>query len=262
MPTGISIAIPVGWCGLVLPRSGLALKHGISVVNAPGLIDAAYRGEIKVVLINTDPERRLRDRSRRSRRPARDPAGRAGRRGTSSTNSTASTVAAASATAAGSRDRVDRVGRAGATQDSVMVTDSIGSPRAAAEPLLLRVAECVERRHGRVEPFGHRAEQAVLRRQRGAVRPGDDEELAAVGVRLAGVGHRERADRVLAGQSGVRRESCTRARRCRSPSGRRTGRRSRGSTRWHDGAVEVVVASEVDEVVDRAAVRVPGRARR
>ena len=56
MPTGISIAIPVGWCGLVMPRSGLALKHGISVVNAPGLIDAAYRGEIKVILINTDPD--------------------------------------------------------------------------------------------------------------------------------------------------------------------------------------------------------------
>ena len=55
MPTGISIAIPVGYCGLVMPRSGLALRHGISVVNAPGLIDAAYRGEIKVVLINTDP---------------------------------------------------------------------------------------------------------------------------------------------------------------------------------------------------------------
>lgn len=54
VPTGISIAIPVGWCGLVMPRSGLALKHGISVVNAPGLIDAAYRGEIKVVLLNTD----------------------------------------------------------------------------------------------------------------------------------------------------------------------------------------------------------------
>ena len=55
MPTGISIAIPVGHCGLVMPRSGLALRHGISIVNAPGLIDAAYRGEIKVVLINTDP---------------------------------------------------------------------------------------------------------------------------------------------------------------------------------------------------------------
>jgi dUTP pyrophosphatase len=56
MPTGISIAIPVGWCGLVMPRSGLALRHGLSIVNAPGLIDAAYRGEIKVVLINTDPQ--------------------------------------------------------------------------------------------------------------------------------------------------------------------------------------------------------------
>jgi dUTP pyrophosphatase len=55
VPTGISIAIPMGYGGFVLPRSGLALKHGISVVNAPGLIDAAYRGEIKVVLINTDP---------------------------------------------------------------------------------------------------------------------------------------------------------------------------------------------------------------
>ena len=56
MPTGISIALPVGRCGLVLPRSGLALRHGISVVNTPGLIDAAYRGEIKVILINTDPD--------------------------------------------------------------------------------------------------------------------------------------------------------------------------------------------------------------
>jgi dUTP pyrophosphatase len=55
MPTGISIAIPIGYCGLVMPRSGLALKHGIGVVNAPGLIDAAYRGEIKVILLNTDP---------------------------------------------------------------------------------------------------------------------------------------------------------------------------------------------------------------
>ncbi len=55
VPTGISIAIPMGFGGFVLPRSGLALKHGISVVNAPGLIDAAYRGEIKVVLVNTDP---------------------------------------------------------------------------------------------------------------------------------------------------------------------------------------------------------------
>ena len=45
----------MGYGGFVLPRSGLAVKHGISVVNAPGLIDAAYRGEIKVVLVNTDP---------------------------------------------------------------------------------------------------------------------------------------------------------------------------------------------------------------
>jgi dUTP pyrophosphatase len=55
VPTGIAIAIPVGWAGFVLPRSGLALKHGLGVVNAPGLIDAAYRGEIKVILLNTDP---------------------------------------------------------------------------------------------------------------------------------------------------------------------------------------------------------------
>lgn len=55
MPTGISIAIPPGYCGLLMPRSGLALKHGISIVNTPGLIDAAYRGEIKAILINTDP---------------------------------------------------------------------------------------------------------------------------------------------------------------------------------------------------------------
>jgi dUTP pyrophosphatase len=55
VPTGISIAVPLGFGGFVLPRSGLALKHGISVVNAPGLIDSAYRGEIKVILVNTDP---------------------------------------------------------------------------------------------------------------------------------------------------------------------------------------------------------------
>lgn len=55
MPTGISIAIPLGYAGFVLPRSGNALKHGLTVANAPGLIDSAYRGEIKVVLLNTDP---------------------------------------------------------------------------------------------------------------------------------------------------------------------------------------------------------------
>jgi dUTP pyrophosphatase len=58
VPTGIAIAIPEGHAGFVLPRSGLALRHGISVVNAPGLIDCAYRGELKVVLLNTDPTER------------------------------------------------------------------------------------------------------------------------------------------------------------------------------------------------------------
>jgi dUTP pyrophosphatase len=55
VPTGIAIAIPQGWAGFVLPRSGSALRHGIGLVNSPGLIDSAYRGEIKVVLLNTDP---------------------------------------------------------------------------------------------------------------------------------------------------------------------------------------------------------------
>jgi dUTP pyrophosphatase len=55
VPTGIAVAIPPGHAGFVLPRSGLALRHGIALVNAPGLIDAAYRGELQVVLLNTDP---------------------------------------------------------------------------------------------------------------------------------------------------------------------------------------------------------------
>ena len=55
VPTGVAIAIPEGHAGWVLPRSGLALNHGIALVNAPGLIDAAYRGELKVILLNTDP---------------------------------------------------------------------------------------------------------------------------------------------------------------------------------------------------------------
>lgn len=55
VPTGIALALPLGHAGFVLPRSGLALKHGVTVVNSPGLIDCAYRGEIKVILINTDP---------------------------------------------------------------------------------------------------------------------------------------------------------------------------------------------------------------
>jgi dUTP pyrophosphatase len=54
VPTGIALALPLGCAGFVLPRSGLALEHGVTVVNSPGLIDCAYRGEIKVVLLNTD----------------------------------------------------------------------------------------------------------------------------------------------------------------------------------------------------------------
>ena len=56
VPTGIAIAIPEGWAGFVQPRSGLALRHGVTVLNSPGLIDAGYRDELKVVLVNTDPE--------------------------------------------------------------------------------------------------------------------------------------------------------------------------------------------------------------
>jgi dUTP diphosphatase len=55
VPTGIALAIPPGFAGFVVPRSGLALRHGISLVNTPGVIDAAYRGELKCVLFNTDP---------------------------------------------------------------------------------------------------------------------------------------------------------------------------------------------------------------
>lgn len=53
--TGVAVEIPPGHAGLVLPRSGLAARHGISVVNAPGLIDSGYRGEVRVLLLNTDP---------------------------------------------------------------------------------------------------------------------------------------------------------------------------------------------------------------
>jgi len=54
--TGIAVAIPEGWAGLVLPRSGLAARHGITIPNAPGLIDSGYRGEVRVLLLNTDPQ--------------------------------------------------------------------------------------------------------------------------------------------------------------------------------------------------------------
>jgi len=55
--TGVALAIPDGWAGLVLPRSGLAARHGIALVNAPGLIDPGYRGEVRVLLLNTDREK-------------------------------------------------------------------------------------------------------------------------------------------------------------------------------------------------------------
>jgi dUTP diphosphatase len=52
--TGLAVAIPHGYAGYVQPRSGLAIKHGISMVNTPGLIDSGYRGELKIILLNTD----------------------------------------------------------------------------------------------------------------------------------------------------------------------------------------------------------------
>ena len=54
MPTGVSIALPEGYAGFVVPRSGLAMRHGLTIVNAPGTVDSGYRGEIRVTLLNTD----------------------------------------------------------------------------------------------------------------------------------------------------------------------------------------------------------------
>ena len=56
VPTGIAVEIPEGYAGFVQPRSGLAARHGIAIVNSPGLVDSGYRGEIRVVLLNTDPD--------------------------------------------------------------------------------------------------------------------------------------------------------------------------------------------------------------
>ena len=56
VPTGLVVAIPEGYAGFVQPRSGLALRHGVTCLNTPGLIDAGYRGELAVLLVNTDPE--------------------------------------------------------------------------------------------------------------------------------------------------------------------------------------------------------------
>ena len=55
VPTGVAVAIPEGWAGFVLPRSGLALRHGVTLLNAPGLVDSGYRGELIAVMVNTDP---------------------------------------------------------------------------------------------------------------------------------------------------------------------------------------------------------------
>jgi dUTP pyrophosphatase len=55
VPTGIALAIPAGYAGFVQPRSGLASRHGVTCLNTPGLIDSGYRGELKVLLVNTDP---------------------------------------------------------------------------------------------------------------------------------------------------------------------------------------------------------------
>ena len=55
VPTGVAVAIPQGYAGFVQPRSGLALNHGVTCLNTPGLIDSGYRGELKVLLVNTDP---------------------------------------------------------------------------------------------------------------------------------------------------------------------------------------------------------------
>ncbi len=56
VPTGLAIAVPVGWVGLVHPRSGLARRHGLTVANAPGTVDAGYRGEVQVLLVNLGTE--------------------------------------------------------------------------------------------------------------------------------------------------------------------------------------------------------------
>jgi dUTP pyrophosphatase len=55
VPTGVALALPTGYAGFVHPRSGLAARHGLTIVNAPGTVDAGYRGEIQVTLLNTDP---------------------------------------------------------------------------------------------------------------------------------------------------------------------------------------------------------------
>ena len=77
VPTGIAVALPEGFAGFVQPRSGLALEHGVTVLNSPGLVDAGYRGELKVVLVNTDPVQPVHGRAGRPHRPVRRAGGRA-----------------------------------------------------------------------------------------------------------------------------------------------------------------------------------------
>ena len=79
VPTGIALAIPVGYAGFVQPRSGLALRHGVTCLNTPGLIDSGYRDELAVLLVNTDPEVPYRVHRGRPDRPAGHPAGGNGR---------------------------------------------------------------------------------------------------------------------------------------------------------------------------------------
>ena len=74
VPTGIAFALPDGYAGFVQPRSGLALRHGVTCLNTPGLIDSGYRDELKVLLVNLDPDRALHRATRGTDRPA----GRAG----------------------------------------------------------------------------------------------------------------------------------------------------------------------------------------
>ena len=79
VPTGIALALPEGYAGFVQPRSGLALRHGVTCLNTPGLIDSGYRDELRVLLVNTDPDDGLPGRAGRPHRPARGAAGRARR---------------------------------------------------------------------------------------------------------------------------------------------------------------------------------------
>ena len=69
--TGLAVAIPPGYAGYVQPRCGLASNHGITIVNSPGLVDSGYRGELRVVLLNTDREQRVRGRAGDADRAAR-----------------------------------------------------------------------------------------------------------------------------------------------------------------------------------------------